>query len=195
MDLYTVYAGPMFAGKTTHLVAHAKRLRKEGKRVLVCKWESAKRADENGTTLTTHDGDVGETIDCVYVNERRLRGNIEISNADVVCIDDAQFFYDIREFCTLLRSENIGVVVATLLADYKMAPWSSGGSVAGLVADALDVRKLLAECAVCHQRNAVHSRIKKSRRRRHEEEYPRRVLVGGSEMYEPVCLTCYVSDA
>ena len=102
------------------------------------------------------------------------------NDVDVVGIDEAQFFdMGIVDVCTELANRGIRVIVAGLDMDYKGVPF---GPMPALLAIAEDVYKTHAICVRCGNLAYVSHRLVDS---------DKRVLLGETEKYEPLCRECY----
>ena len=99
---------------------------------------------------------------------------------DVVGIDEAQFFdMGIVDVCTQLAERGIRVICAGLDMDYKGVPF---GPMPALMAVAEDVYKTHAICEQCGDLAWVSHRLVQN---------DKRVLLGETESYEPLCRNCY----
>mmetsp|Transcript_24835 Transcript_24835/g.53824 ORF Transcript_24835/g.53824 Transcript_24835/m.53824 type:complete len:134 (+) Transcript_24835:3-404(+) len=98
---------------------------------------------------------------------------------DVIGIDEGQFFPDIVPFCDMLASEGKIVVVAALDGTFQRKPF---GTVLELIPLAESVCKLTAVCKGCFSDAAFTKRLGAETAVE---------VIGGSEMYLPVCRQCY----
>lgn len=102
------------------------------------------------------------------------------SDIDVVGIDEAQFFDNgIVDVCNELAYRGVRVIVAGLDMDYKGVPF---GPIPALCAIADDVTKVHAVCVRCGSLAYVSHRM---------VDNDRRVLLGETAEYEPLCRECY----
>ena len=105
------------------------------------------------------------------------------NDVDVVGIDEAQFFdMGIVDVCSELANRGIRVIVAGLDMDYKGVPF---GPMPALLAIAEDVYKTHAICVRCGNLAYVSHRLVDS---------DKRVLLGETEKYEPLCRECYQKE-
>ena len=101
--------------------------------------------------------------------------------ANVIAIDEAQFFSDLMEFCTRAADEDgKEIIVAGLDGDFRRRKF---GQVLDLVPHADDVTKLTARCARCAAPGLFSLRISA------EEDT---TLIGGKDKYLPVCRKHYI---
>lgn len=102
------------------------------------------------------------------------------SGIDVVGIDEAQFFDDgLVDVCNQLANQGVRVIVAGLDMDYKGVPF---GPIPSLLAIADEVTKVHAICVRCGALAYASHRTVASERR---------VLIGETQQYEPLCRECY----
>ena len=100
--------------------------------------------------------------------------------ADVVAIDEAQFFDDeIVEICKILAKQKKRVIVAGLDTDYRGEPF---GPMPELMCEADYVDKLRAICVKCGNPATYTQRTSKD---------SERVVIGETDIYEARCRNCY----
>ena len=103
-----------------------------------------------------------------------------VDDIDVVGIDEAQFFdMGIVDVCRQLADRGIRVICAGLDMDFKGVPF---GPMPALMAIADDVYKTHAICVNCGDLAWVSHRLVAS---------DKRVLLGETDSYEPLCRECY----
>ena len=169
-----VVCGSMFSGKTEELIRRMKRAKFAKQKVEIFKPSLDTRySDED---VVSHDKN---TIRSTPIDSS---GAILLlaSDIDVVGIDEAQFFDDgLVEVCNQLANNGIRVIVAGLDMDFKGIPF---GPMPALCAIADDVTKVHAICVKCGSLAYVSHRTVDS---------DRRVLLGETMEYEPLCRECY----
>ena len=102
------------------------------------------------------------------------------SDIDVVGIDEAQFFdMGLVDVCNELANRGVRVIVAGLDMDFRGVPF---GPMPALCAIADDVTKVHAICVKCGNLAYVSHRM---------VDDERRVLLGETQEYEPLCRECY----
>ena len=98
----------------------------------------------------------------------------------MVGIDEAQFFdMGLPDVCNELANRGIRVIIAGLDMDFRGTPF---GPMPALCAIADDVTKVHAICVKCGNLAYVSHRI---------VDNDRRVLLGETQEYEPLCRECY----
>ena len=164
----------MFSGKTEELIRRARRAQFAGQRVIIVKPEIDKRYDDinivshNATSLP---GIVTATADQIV---------LMTGNAEVVCIDEAQFFDNrLINVADTLANNGKRVIIAGLDMDFEGKPFEP---MPELLAIAEYVTKLHAICAESGMPANYSQRVVKS---------DKRILVGESEAYEPRARHCF----
>lgn len=169
-----VVCGSMFSGKTEELIRRMKRAVFAKQKVEIFKPAIDTRFSEED--VVSHDRNA---IPCTPVDSSSSILLLS-SNIDVVGIDEAQFMDDqLPEVCNTLAERGTRVIVAGLDMDFRGVPF---GPMPALCAIADDVTKVHAICVRCGALAYVSHRTV-------EEE--RRVLLGETQEYEPLCRRCY----
>ena len=168
-----VVCGSMFSGKTEELIRRLKRAKIANLQVAIYKPATDTRFDVN--KVVSHDAN---SVASIAVNNAKEILSIA-QNADVVGIDEAQFFDEgIVEVCETLMMQGKRVIVAGLDMDYLGKPF---GPMPTLLAIADFITKLHAICVQCgHLANI-------SFRTSNEEGT---VVLGEKNNYEPRCRKC-----
>lgn len=169
-----VVCGSMFSGKTEELIRRLRRAKIARQRV-----EIFKPALDNryaGDEVVSHDENAIPS-QVVHAVEQIL---LLTSEADVVGIDEAQFFgLELLPVCDRLAREGKRVIIAGLDQDYLGNPFEP---IPQLMAIAEHVTKLHAVCVRCGAPANHSQRIVAS---------GDRVLVGEKDAYEPRCRQCF----
>lgn len=169
-----VICGGMFSGKTEELIRRARRAQIAGQRVVIVKPPIDKRYDDEmvvSHNLTKLPSMAAETADQIVL----LTGN-----AQVVCIDEAQFFDNrLIEVANTLANDGKRVLIAGLDMDYLGRAFEP---MPQLLAIAEYVTKLHAICAESGAIAHYSQRIVNSEDR---------ILVGETDAYEPRARHCF----
>jgi thymidine kinase len=171
-----IILGPMFSGKTTHLVSQYKKFTYIGKKVCVINYSEDKRYHE--TMLSTHDKIM---IPCIF--SERLGDIREVDDADVIIINEGQFFEDLFEVVIdLVEKKHKSVYVCGLDGDFKRNKF---GKILDLIPYCDKVMKLNSLCSQCRDgtMGVFSHRISKETSQ----------VVIGSDNYQPLCRKCYQS--
>ena len=171
-----VYAGPMYAGKTSKLLQRVLWLDHQSKKVLVVKPAKDNRYNED--TIVTHNQLSYPCISFSEFSEIEDNYNIMPYNFNTVCLDEIQFMEtkDTLSSVEMWLRNGVNVIAAGLDQDSRGVPFETTSQLLGL-ADC--VEKIKAICTVCGKPATKTYRIKAS---------GGRVQVGSMGMYEPRCL-------
>ena len=129
--MLSVTLGCMFSGKTSALI----RRRVEGIH-LILDYDTTDTEKSHPSHLSSHDG---VTISCYKTKTL----DIDISVADVISINEAQFFPDLIPFIKSALKQNKTVYIYGLDGDYKQEPF---GHMLALLPIADEYTKLYAIC-------------------------------------------------
>ena len=169
-----VICGSMFSGKTEELIRRLRRARIAQQHVEAFKPAIDVRYSDEETV--SHDETALSTTPVHAAAQILLLAD----SADVVGIDEAQFFDDgLVDVCRELAATGTRVIIAGLDQDYRGEPFEP---MPQLMAVAEYVSKLHAICMVCG------SPANHSQRLVAEGD---RVLVGAQDAYEPRCRRCF----
>lgn len=179
----TVYCGPMFAGKSSSLIAELELACEECKRVLVIKPKIDNRYSDDD--IISHDGvslkDVtGHEVLVLDVDACVKLEDLEL--VDLLLIEEAHFFTSLHEQIKTYMLMGVDIVAVGLDMDSDGEPF---GIMPHLLSMASNVYKLTGLCAVCQQEATMTFRKLVARSMS-------QVLVGGSETYEPRCFAHWV---
>ncbi|KAM5588896.1 thymidine kinase a [Rosa sericea] len=176
-----VIVGPMFAGKTTTLLRRIQSEKGDGSNVAVIK--SNKDTRYGLDSIVTHDG---VKLPCWALPNlssfKQKFGLDAYEQLDVIGIDEAQFFEDLYDFCREAADhDGKKVIVAGLDGDYLRR---SFGSVLDIIPLADSVTKLTSRCELCGK--PAFFTLRKTEEMQTE-------VIGGADVYMPVCRRHYVS--
>lgn len=180
--MLTLVIGPMFSGKTSHVIKMANKFRAIGKKVLIVNHVFDNRYSK--THLVSHDNASEKTM--FLENLSILSGLEEYINADVVIIEEAQFFTDLFDFVSIESDKHLlkDFIVSGLSGDFNR---NSFGEIYKLVSIAEKVLKLSGFCNVCKDATAgsftklLQNNIKSN------------ILVGEKDLYQCVCRKHFLS--
>ena len=171
-----VICGSMFSGKTEELLRRLKRAEFAKLNIAVFKPEIDKRY--NTQKVVSHDENTIQAIpiDCAK-NILQL-----VNQAQVVAIDEAQFFDDeLVSVCNQLANSGVRVIIAGLDMDFLGKPF---GVMPKILAIAEHITKVHAICVDCSA-IANHSYRKTTD--------TTLVKIGKKEEYKPLCRNCFSS--
>jgi thymidine kinase len=169
----TFLVGPMFSGKTTALWLLHNRCKISGLKVLTIKYTDDTRYEEDG--IATHSGLSTPAIPLRYLK------NIDVSNFDMIMVDEIQFFEDAVE-CCIQWAEGLKkrVVVAGLLGNFRRELWPITSELMPLCSH---VCFFTAVCELCHK-SAPFSKLIKG-----DESCVKQI--GGGDKFRARCGTCW----
>ncbi len=171
-----VVCGSMFSGKTEELIRRLRRAQFAKQRVEIFKPAIDVRYSEED--VVSHDKNhIPSTPIDSSASILLLSSDIDV---DVVGIDEAQFLDDgLIDVCNELANRGVRVIIAGLDMDFRGIPF---GPMPALCAIADDVTKVHAICVKCGNLAYVSHRL---------VDNDRRVLLGETQEYEPLCRECY----
>jgi thymidine kinase len=164
----------MFSGKTEELIRRLRRAQFARQRVEIFKPAIDTRYSDEEVVSHDHNAIPSTPLDS--------SASILLlsSDIDVVGIDEAQFFdMGLVDVCNQLAYRGVRVIIAGLDMDYKGVPF---GPMPALCAIADDVTKVHAICVRCGNLAYVSHRTVQN---------DKRVLLGETQEYEPLCRECY----
>lgn len=169
-----VVCGSMFSGKTEELLRRVNRARIARQKVEIYKPVIDTRYSED--EVVSHDSNA--VVSTPVENSQAIL--LLSSEADVVGIDEAQFFDEgLIDVCNQLANAGKRVIIAGLDMDFKGNPF---GPMPQLCAIAEDVTKVHAICVRCGNLAHISHRI---------VEGDKQVMLGELQEYEPLCRQCY----
>ena len=170
-----VVCGSMFSGKTEELIRRIRRAQIANQRVMIFKPVIDNRYSE--TEIVSHDRN--SIISTPVENAMVILDKVD--NAEVVGIDEAQFFDKaLVGVVRTLANKGLRVIVAGLDMDFQGKPF---GVMPDLLANAEFITKVHAICQVCGKVANFSYRLDKA----NDEQ----VLVGEKDSYEPRCRRCF----
>jgi thymidine kinase len=169
-----VVCGSMFSGKTEELIRRLRRAQFAKQKVEIFKPSIDVRYSEED--VVSHDQN--------HIPSTPIDSSASIlllsSDIDVVGIDEAQFLdMGLPDVCNELANRGVRVIIAGLDMDFRGIPF---GPMPALCAIADDVTKVHAICVKCGSLAYVSHRTVAD---------DRRVLLGETQEYEPLCRECY----
>ena len=169
-----VIAGCMFCGKTDEMLRLLRRFSIAGRQVVLVKPRLDTRTDR--VTVVSRSGAEHHAITVDDSSEIEAA----IGEADIVAVEEAQFFDDrLPDVVERLAWKGKQVVVTGLDRDFRGVPF---GTMPRLLALADQVTKLTAICMVCGEPANHTQRLVKSQEL---------VLVGATDSYEARCRRCF----
>lgn len=173
--------GPMYAGKSTELIRRLMIYYEMDMKVLYINSSHDNRSQQS---FSTHNETIGK-IPYDSIKVKNL-SECDVNKYDVVGIDESQMFNDLKEYVLdWADKQNKIVIVCGLNGDFRRQPF---GQINDLVSHCDSITKLTPFCLLC-KRNA--STITAAHFTKRIVEDQSTVLIGGKDMYVPVCRKCY----
>ncbi len=175
-----LFLGPMFSGKTTQLIRIYESYTYIGKTVAVINYVGDTRYHDS--LLSSHDK---KMIPCTFaktLGELWNAENSDIKNADIILINEGQFFDDLFEIViNMVDNYSKKVYICGLDGDFTRNKF---GQMLDLIPYCDKVTKLHAFCAICKngKKGIFSHRI---------SDEVGQVVIGASN-YIPLCRTCYL---
>ena len=168
-----IILGPMFSGKTTHLVDLYNAYNDTGHKVLAVNFSEDKRYHD--TMLSTHDKIM---IPCLFADKISDLFH-ELLVFDTILINEGQFFPDLYDVVVkLVDIHKKRVHICGLDGDFKRNKF---GNILDLIPICDSVTKLQSKCHSCSNNAIFSHRITKEKQQ----------IVIGSDNYVPLCRVCY----
>jgi len=176
-----LYIGPMFSGKSTMLIRIANKYKSIGKKILAINNKKDNRYGYN--KIITHDK---ISIDCIMVDNLNTileKYYNEFIEADIILIEELQFFDDISFIIKAVDKYYKKIIVTGLDGNYLRKPFQS---VIDLIPYADNIKKLTGFCKTCSNETPgiFSKRI---------INLDSNILIGGEDKYICVCRKCYLS--
>ena len=175
-----VITGCMFAGKTEELIRRINVLQFAKKKIVVFKPSIDDRYSID--KVVSH---AGTSVESYAIKQAKEMLDL-VGDADVIAIDEVQFFDDeVVNICNYFADQGKRVMCAGLDMDFRGEPFSI---MPRLVTQAEFVTKLTAVCTVCGAPATRTQRIVNGQPANFDDPI---ILVGASEAYEARCRHCH----
>ena len=115
-----IIIGCMFSGKSTELLRRCNRYKAIDKNVILINHTNDTRTNNS---VETHNHEVTAALKLSSLNKLFIEHKDEFDNADVIGIDEAQFFDDLRTFLLFVESYDKIVIIAGLDGDFNRNPF------------------------------------------------------------------------
>ena len=188
-----LWIGPMFSGKTTQLIQAYKKYTFIGKTVCVINYTADNRYHE--TMLSTHDKVM---IPCIQTNRLMdvwnykdledeyspiAENHMKMRSAEVILINEAQFFEDLVECVESMLQENKTIYISGLDGDFERKKF---GNIIDLIPLCDKVTKLASLCNLCKNGTPGIFSLRLTS--------DKQQMLIGSDNYIPVCRSCYTMN-
>ncbi len=167
--------GPMFSGKTSKLIHLYNDFVQQNKKVAVINYIGDKRY--HNSKMSTHDNIMVDCTNAEHLSDIII--NDDIMDAQIILINEGQFFTDLFEVTIkLVEEDNKTVYICGLDGDFKRKKF---GNMLDLIPLCDTITKLHANCNNCNNPAMFSHRVSNE---------TAQVLIGSID-YIPLCRTCY----
>jgi thymidine kinase len=186
-----IILGPMFSGKSTELLRRLSNVTEVGLNALYINSSFDDRNDKD--IFSTHNPTTKEKVSGNKINMIAVPNLINIDsklmdNADIIGVDEAQFFTDLHIVKDWVDNKKKRVIIAGLDGDYKQEKF---GKILDLIPHCDSVIKIHALCIRCSKTKKIlvpaiftfYSNTKK--------DNENSIDIGGHDKYESLCRQCY----
>ena len=176
--------GPMYSGKTTKMIKdYILEKNNSSNKQLLISYEilDIKDGSNRSHSLLTHDN---QKIDDVVHTRQLINYDMvsKIQKADVVYVNEAQFFEDLIPFVQLCMHEGKKVYLYGLDGDFERKPM---GKILDLIPVCDSMMKLNGKCSMCDTGKSIFS---------HRITNKKEQIVFDHEEYVPLCRKCYIRE-
>ena len=190
-----IILGPMFAGKSTYLINKATELLDNSNSscddILMINHTFDNRYS-NESHIATHDGIKMSSLSLTKLCELlsndivscddNITYKAKLQKSKHIFIDEGQFFDDLYDIVIILLCKyKKNIYIGGLDGDYKQKQFSNS-HLFDLIPFANTIHKLNAKCYICNEPAQCTKRLNT------ETTNVVQIIVGGSNMYQPVCL-------
>ena len=181
----TLIIGPMFSGKSTNVIRRIRKAQALGLKTLNITSILDNRYDSSSSRIITHDKEYIEALGVKVLEGIELSS--EYKEADLIVIEEAQFFSGLRGFVmNAIENNGKNVIVAGLNGDSDRAPF---GEILDLIPMADEIYHLMALCKRCDDGCAALFTALVNGCKDGEQ-----ICVGGADKYEAMCRRHYLEN-
>lgn len=181
-----LYIGPMFAGKSTAVVAIVRRYNFIGIKTLCITSSLDNRYTNTDSSIATHAGDRYPAM--AVKTLMPLLETPQFAAATHLIIEEAQFFPDLKQFVVCaVNTKKKHTICVGLDGDSSAEPF---GQLLELVPHCNHIHKFRALCSQCKDGTEAIYTSRKSEAPKQTEQ----ICVGGSDKYEAMCRTHYLEN-
>lgn len=184
-----IILGPMFSGKTSKLLELYKQYKFCNIPISVINHSADTRYHE--TMLSSHDKIM---IPCIHTNKlmelweldiddsdpEKMKNHINLRNADVILINEAQFFEDLIPCVQSMLKEKKTIYISGLDGDFERKKF---GSIIDLIPLCDKVTKMSSLCNLCKNGSPGLFSLRLTKEKQQ--------MLIGTDNYIPVCRACY----
>lgn len=188
--------GPMFAGKTSHLLEKVNnfitfnKIKGESVKVLMINSDFDVRDDLHSVgALSTHSEfklfNLPERVDSIKTKNLNDFKEKNLITYNYLAIDEAQFYPDLYKFVVKYLNKGKYIHCAGLMTDYKKQPFGEFYKIVHLAAEATFIKAYCVNCRIFEKTAVFTKKIKD------DMSSSSNIDIGGSDKYVPVCAKHY----
>ena len=179
-----VYTGPMYAGKTTKLLSILYKYSLKNLKMVKITHESDVRDCVYTSEYTTsHNKNISDDIQNLELIKLKQLKSFDISNYDIIAIDEAQWFNDLYDTISSWVKLNKIIICVGLDGDFNQNMF---GDLYKLLPLSTKFKKLSSICNRCSG-NGSFTLLKNNEDCKKAENSK---LVGGTDLYQSYCRKC-----
>lgn len=173
----------MFSGKTSELISEYTRWTNIGRNAIMINYSKDDRYGSDNNVYNHN----RIMVPCIKAEKLMDISESVLVDADIILINEGQFFEDIVQFCTIWCEKfNKHIVVCGLDGNFNRHPFKN---MSELISISDEVFKLKALCKKCNNGTpAIFSKLMSKEITGGEND----VIIGGAELYMPLCRKCYI---
>lgn len=178
--------GPMMSSKTTEIIRRLTIYHEMELKVLYINSSLDTRTD---SAFSTHNATLGKVpFDCIKVETLNA---IDISFYDVIAVDEAQFFSNlVQTVLDWVEKKKKIVIVAGLNGDFRRQAF---GQIGELIRYCDTITQLSSFCVSCRKKGVLSKALFSKKTVEKSLEQEEQVVIGGKDVYSPVCRACYLN--
>jgi thymidine kinase len=175
-----IIIGPMMCGKTSEVIRKLIIYHEMDMKVLYINHVVDTRSKQ---AVSTHNVTIGNIpFDSIKVE---MLGLCDVGKYNVIAIDEAQFFEDLKEVViNWVEKQKKIVIVAGLNGDFRRQPF---GQINDLITYCDTITKLTPFCVSCRKKGVIRNALFSKRIISDNSE----ILIGGKDIYLPTCRECF----
>ena len=184
-----IIVGPMFSSKSSRLIGELSVYQQIGLKVMYINHSLDTRNKQSdfsthNPTLKDYKGNILNSLRVLTLSEIEEG---KLKSTDVIGIDEAQFFPDLMKCVRWVEDFGVTVIVCGLDGDFERKKF---GQILDLIPYSDSVTKLHAYCRECCDHKKLRSGVFTQRTIKNDDT----IVVGGKEIYQPVCRECYLKS-
>ena len=173
--------GCMFSGKSTELIQRIRKHNIIDNSVCVISYSKDNRYGEDA--IISHDKLEYEAYVCEKLFDFYEDNKEIVNNSHIICIEEGQFYDDLFDFVKFCADElKKCVIISALDGDYNREPFEN---IMKLIPHAESIVKLSALCINCKDGTKANYSLRLVANEKRE-------LIGGADIYSPVCRYHYL---